>query len=1039
MYISRASGNDSWSCDQEKPCKTIWRAVTLASRGDHIYLDGTNTEKDPYTCQSGTLPHTGIYISKSVSLIGFGPMPPHIRCSKGNNLTFDGSDNAQQIVITLSGLLLNDSFVYFQDSSVNIDSCKFKGSKRGIKFLIRTRMVSSIQITNSTFVGNKECISVIANSTKNLSHKIIQLTFKLNNSSFYGNAMSDKASCMSFTEAHDNDQSVSCNITLENVTFSHNKFSLKGLVFLELENGNQSISLHKVTLMKNNQVSVEDVYVGYSHSEFFIHSNLVNIFVNAINFTSQIARAFNISASNVTLQIYNSSFGDHKVKGNGGVVSVKGIDLCVLKVSDSSFINTRAAQGGVLNVKCAKVRMNCEGNVFRNNTVYVFGGVLYVKIEDERWRSKPSQITVKSSTFLNNRAYNGGAIYLEANNKSTLILENVTIESNSAEVCGGALWVSHIFALKVRQSRLLKNSAQDFGGAFDIIDVDELEVTDSLFEENYARGYLGGGGAFYIDCFVMTTSIVIINTTFSNCSCTLDGGAVFLSHEGNVSLVIKRSHFVENFSLQNFGYGAGGAISTHLSQDIETNPGCIDQMNGYNEQSPSWAYKSQLYFKDTTFERNAGNAGGALYLSNGKATFRNCYFVDNFAFSQGGHIYTLEGPASLIIQDSVFQQTMKKLQLLTMNYSKASFIHAESSGAFKVYNKTMDVVAYGTANPLLLVSDGRMIDLGNDNFTEFICPVGSEMEIIHFTEKLTTQVNNKPCKIKITTLEFSCSPCEGNSYSLQRGRALGSQLDAGFQCLPCPFGANCSQNILAKRNFWGFQEQNNPPTLRFTMCPVGYCSPPRETNFSEYNGCQGNRSDELCGHCSEGYTETLYSTHCRPSHQCNDYWFWSVALAYVSLLALYFIYKPPIMPWIKRQILWFKGNKPDDLENNFDKGFLKILFYFYQASNLLLVSSYSQYPIIKSNLIEPIVGLFNFQLHSSRLICPFSGLTVVTKQLFSVSHVFGTLLMNDLRLLYPTLGNSKVSRSRSSICFSLCWRYLADLVARIHNPSHYKL
>ncbi|XP_078372222.1 uncharacterized protein LOC144655908 isoform X3 [Oculina patagonica] len=277
LYISRASGNDSWSCDQIKPCKTIWRAVTLASRGSRIHLDGTNTEEDPYTCQSGTPPHPGIYIKKSLSLIGFGPMPPHIRCSEGTKLTFDGSNNAEQMVITLSGLFLNESSVYFQDSSVNINSCTFEGCKRGVKFLISTKIVSTIQITNCTFRENKKSISVIFNSTKNLSHQIIRVFFILKNSSFYGNAMSDKGSCLSFTESPNNNQPVSCNISLDNVTFFHNKFSSKGLVFLDLENGEQNIDLQNVTFTNNNPLSGQDVLAGDSLSECIVRSNLVNI------------------------------------------------------------------------------------------------------------------------------------------------------------------------------------------------------------------------------------------------------------------------------------------------------------------------------------------------------------------------------------------------------------------------------------------------------------------------------------------------------------------------------------------------------------------------------------------------------------------------------------------------------------------------------------------------------------------------------------------------------------------------------------------
>ena len=263
----------------------------------------------------------------------------------------------------------------------------------------------------------------------------------------------------------------------------------------------------------------------------------------------------------------------------------------------------------------------------------------------------------------------------------------------------------------------------------------------------------------------------------------------------------------------------------------------------------------------------------------------------------------------------------------------------------------------------------------------------------NFTTNITSQMNST-CNFYIITqhISYDCLACADDTYSLLRGHAIEGQIDPGFQCLQCPFGGDCTQNIIAKPNFWGFKEQNNPPSLHFTMCPAGYCSPPQEANFPEYNGCQGNRSGEFCGRCNEGYTETLYSTKCRPSHQCKDYWFWPVALFYVSLMALYFTFKPPIVPWIRRQILWFKEGQPASQYNEFDKGYLKILFYFYQATNLLVVSSSSKH-VIKTNLLEPTLGFFNFKSYPFRLICPFAGLTVVSKQFFSASNVFGTMLM----------------------------------------------
>ena len=79
------------------------------------------------------------------------------------------------------------------------------------------------------------------------------------------------------------------------------------------------------------------------------------------------------------------------------------------------------------------------------------------------------------------------------------------------------------------------------------------------------------------------------------------------------------------------------------------------------------------------------------------------------------------------------------------------------------------------------------------------------------------------------------------------------------------------------------------------------------------------------------------------------------------------------------------------------RGYLKIVFYLYQAGDLVLVSNSSE-RILNTEFMGPIVGLFNFRqtFSSSGLVCPFPGLTVVTKRLFSASQVFGTCLMIGL-------------------------------------------
>ena len=396
----------------------------------------------------------------------------------------------------------------------------------------------------------------------------------------------------------------------------------------------------------------------------------------------------------------------------------------------------------------------------------------------------------------------------------------------------------------------------------------------------------------------------------------------------------------------------------------------------------------------TVFDKNAARMGGAVFLAfmeNG-ALFRNCTLKDNFASFGGGHIYAAFGSVDLVIEDSVFRQTLNDLEYFQARYTKGSFLHVENLRELKLSNTLMDVNSSSYRNlsvnvsPMMLFRNVRVTNFANKN-NRFYCPVGSSMHILHFNVSFHFHPVNAS-----ETYEFSCSSCSENSYSLQRGYALGTDVVPGFKCLPCPFGANCTENIISQQNFWGFKEHGNPPTLRFILCPLGYCRSPSKLNlFTEYNDCQGNRSGELCGHCREGYTETLYSTKCRPSDECNDYWFWPLVLLYVSLMALYFTFSPPFVSWIYRQIIWCKVDTPANRED-YDKGYIKIVFYFYQAANLLVITSSKDY--VKTRVVEPLIGLFNFQqkISSNGFICPFPGLTVVTKQLFYSSYVFGTLI-----------------------------------------------
>ena len=1117
MYLSR-TGKDNGSCDQKNPCNTIGWAVTLATHDDLIYLDGTNTGKNPYTCDSGTL-HPGIYINKSLSLIGFGNPLPRIRCSGGSFLAFNGSvDAIREIRANILGIIFSGSSLTFLESSAYIQNCKFNDRQEGVKFTIHKMIDSSLHIKDTIFSENMAGISV------DLAHTNQDLSFDL---------------------------------TLENVTLIHNQFSSKGLISLNMKNGNHIIHFKDVTFIDN----CASGYQNEPPTECIVQSTraAVTIFIDSSHFQGQQTRLFAISGSNISLFIHNSSFVGYKVErayGNGGVIYLSGHDhpeqrtMFHVGVSNSTFVNTSAARGGAIEVDSVNacnisfrdsiftgntaregeggaVFIGSSGSVFHddknptnrtfgeamsvtepdgcyitierstfsNNGAFYnggavsvsanspatiilqnvtmesnkaenFGGAIYVSDvgdgEGETFGSKElsnlcnitvllsvfsknyarttggaisisgekpivlilgnvtmeansasysggavyvdtmlslkvyksffynntalgsddtvggaisiknvkpcngtSNLTIEHSTFSNNKAFSGGAVYLHVNAQSVLTLSNLTMESNTVHFNGGAVFVNEINAILVHNSQFLDNTALTrLGGALSVNDVERLLVQQCHFSGNYAGG-TGYGGALSVKSkrkFV--PAIVINNSTFFNCSAKQVGGAFYMWADGMATVEVKRARFVGNHAFKYYG----GAAAIFVNQE---------NIGG----------ASPLLFEDTTFEKNAAVFGGAVHLSNGDATFQNCTFLNNLVQVLGGHIHTDVQSTNLFIWDCVFNQTL--FQLGNENYSAgAFFIDTQSKGSLNISNTSLTANYPKNHDVLIRKTNGREVSL--DNLTTLTCPVGSQINVLYFQIKLEGQSS-------VTILEVQCLACEGNTYSMNRGRAFGLQEEPEFPCLSCRYGANCTQNIVAEPNFWGFTEKYNPSTLNFITCPHGYCSSPQEADFPEYNSCKGNRSGTLCGHCKESHTETLYSTSCAPSNECKDHWIWPVGLVYVSIMALLFTFKPPIVSWIKRQILWFKKYEPANQDEDFDRGYLKIVFYFYQAANLLLVSDTTLH-ILKTEVWEPIIGLFNFQhnvspVSTTGVICPFPGLSAVTKRLLLASPVFGTMLM----------------------------------------------
>ena len=409
-------GNDTWSCDQSKPCKTISRAVELASSGDHILLDGNNTDKDPYNCQSRSPELSGVQINKSLSIMGYGSFMPHIQCNKGAGLQFNGSNNKHQMNVTLSRLLVSQSSIIVQDSSVRIDGCRFERSK-GVVINIRSRLILNILVRNSIFYNNSACISVVVNSTKKQS-KNIQVVFKMRNSSFlYSNVRKDMGKCILFTESQNSSQSVSCDITLEHTTFSGNKFILpQGLMSVII--GGSLTVFYKTQI--NINISNNNFISNYGALTIALRPHLPELTANSKSIKKSYVKIQN------TMFLHNNGFRAPVLiaVSNQSVVIFQNVTMELNRVFSNGL-------GGAayVGIDCFLIIQNCR---FSMNKADMGGGALYVAV---------NSLIVKDSFFVGNKisfllSGDGGA--LSVVNAETVVIFNTTFRNCSGSG-GGAI------------------------------------------------------------------------------------------------------------------------------------------------------------------------------------------------------------------------------------------------------------------------------------------------------------------------------------------------------------------------------------------------------------------------------------------------------------------------------------------------------------------------------------------------------------------------------------------------------------------------
>ena len=309
------------------------------------------------------------------------------------------------------------------------------------------------------------------------------------------------------------------------------------------------------------------------------------------------------------MRIDNGSFIYNSATADGGAIYDYGA-AHDLKVNGGTFIGNNAGNdGGAVYTDDASAELN--GVIFQYNTAVNNGGAFR------------GNGLVESSTFANNSAKAGGAIYAyttlaEGQSAGTLTVKNGMFTRNTATSDGGAVYSDVSTGFVLSDSVFTENSAGRDGGAVRGLGI----ISSSSFTGNSATK--GEGGAVY----AYNGEISIRDTGFTS-NKAKTGGAL---NADQVTATIRGS----NFSL-NEASESGGAINLNGSASVIT----IDGTNFIENKAAAnggaiYNSDASLNVTATSFDKNRAVNGGAV---SGKLSARTSVFNANSADENGGAIY----------------------------------------------------------------------------------------------------------------------------------------------------------------------------------------------------------------------------------------------------------------------------------------------------------------------------------------------------------------------------------------------------------------
>ena len=584
---------------------------------------------------------------------------------------------------------------------------------------------------------------------------------------------------------------------------------------------------------------------------------------------------------------YNNSAGD-----KGGAIYIA--SEATTTISVCNFYNNVAGVGGAIIVYSEEANTAIIECNFHNNSAGDEGGALYigepqfsgardgmVEVKLDR-RKSYCNITILTSTFNNNNAITGGALYMILSADATIT--NSTFSSNSASI-GAAMYISC-------------NS--------DSLQTPSLTINDVIIKNNYCptgRNKVTRGGALYFDQVRITVQ-----------------GGQFTSNGPQGAIQGVNGDYLQLGGKVIFAYNSGengGAIS--LSNNVKL---------------------SFIDYCDVTFAGNtATRFGGAIYIEETAIQVTTKSSLECALSFYEHYLINFHGNRALLSGHSIYATPIYHCKVI-QKFSNSSIIAVYDGiletylqfynitppplpGDSQIVSSPTDIEICGEYHVFTYPGGTVLLNVSSMDYANSLSPSvvyayirvnGNTPETITLAPNQITQWVERRCiplEYQIygpenTSLNLFLSSYPGNPAALievtLKSCEPGFTLTPNFSCVCSAFltsfGVMCdtAHGTVNRSNqymwigIYNDKRDNTIPIIAFT-CPLNYCKHDIQPLFLTRPGdlCNGGRSGTLCGHCSDGLSVVFGSSGCMV---CSDMWLLTILMFAVlgaSLVVVLFI------------------------------------------------------------------------------------------------------------------------------------------------------